>query len=38
LPAVVLLFIAVPSFALLYAMDEVIDPALTIKIIGHQWY
>jgi cytochrome c oxidase subunit 1 len=38
LPAVVLLFIAIPSFALLYAMDEVIDPALTVKIIGHQWY
>lgn len=27
-----------PSFALLYALDEVIDPKLTIKIIGHQWY
>jgi cytochrome c oxidase subunit 1 len=38
LPAVVLLFIAIPSFALLYAMDEIIDPVLTIKIIGHQWY
>ena len=38
LPAVVLLFIAVPSFALLYAMDEMIDPVLTVKIIGHQWY
>lgn len=38
LPAFVLLFIAVPSFALLYAMDEIIDPVLTIKVIGHQWY
>lgn len=38
LPAVVLLFIAVPSFALLYAMDEIIDPVLTVKVIGHQWY
>jgi cytochrome c oxidase subunit 1 len=38
LPAVVLLLIAVPSFALLYAMDEIIDPVLTIKVIGHQWY
>jgi cytochrome c oxidase subunit 2 len=38
LPAVILLFIAVPSFALLYAMDEVIDPVLTVKVIGHQWY
>jgi cytochrome c oxidase subunit 2 len=38
LPAVILLLIAIPSFALLYAMDEVIDPAITIKAIGHQWY
>lgn len=36
LPAFVLLLIAVPSFALLYAMDEIIDPSLTIKVIGHQ--
>nr|YP_007890507.1 cytochrome c oxidase subunit II [Andalucia godoyi]AGH24001.1 cytochrome c oxidase subunit 2 [Andalucia godoyi] len=38
LPSLVLLLIAIPSFALLYAMDEVIDPALTVKAIGHQWY
>jgi hypothetical protein len=38
LPAFILLFIAVPSFALLYAMDEIIDPVLTVKVIGHQWY
>jgi cytochrome c oxidase subunit 1 len=38
LPAIILLFIALPSFALLYAMDEIIDPVLTIKVIGHQWY
>jgi cytochrome c oxidase subunit 2 len=37
-PAFVLLLIAVPSFTLLYSLDEVIDPSLTIKIIGHQWY
>ena len=37
-PAIILVLIAVPSFALLYAMDEIIDPVLTIKIIGHQWY
>jgi len=38
IPSVVLAFIAVPSFLLLYSMDEVIDPALTLKTIGHQWY
>jgi cytochrome c oxidase subunit 2 len=37
-PAVVLLFIAIPSFALLYSMDELIDPTITLKVIGHQWY
>jgi cytochrome c oxidase subunit 2 len=38
LPAFVLLAIALPSFTLLYAMDEVIDPSLTLKALGHQWY
>lgn len=38
LPAVLLMVIAVPSFALLYSVDEVVDPSLTVKIIGHQWY
>jgi len=37
-PAIILLFIAIPSFALLYSMDEMIDPALTLKVVGHQWY
>ena len=38
LPAVVLLFLAIPSFALLYSLDELIDPDITLKTIGHQWY
>jgi len=38
IPSFILMFIAVPSFALLYSMDEVVDPALTVKVIGHQWY
>ena len=37
-PALVLVAIAFPSFKLLYLMDEVIDPAITIKALGHQWY
>lgn len=28
--------IAFPSFKLLYLMDEVLDPAITIKAVGHQ--
>jgi cytochrome c oxidase subunit 2 len=38
IPAVILAFIAVPSFSLLYSMDEIVDPLLTVKVIGHQWY
>jgi len=38
IPAIVLLFIAAPSFALLYSLDELIDPEITLKIVGHQWY
>lgn len=38
LPAVILIFIAVPTFALLYAMDEEINPSFTLRVLGHQWY
>nr|YP_009485580.1 cytochrome c oxidase subunit II [Amblythyreus gestroi]AVZ00716.1 cytochrome c oxidase subunit II [Amblythyreus gestroi] len=38
LPAIVLIFIALPSLRLLYLMDEINSPLLTIKAIGHQWY
>nr|YP_009479240.1 cytochrome c oxidase subunit II [Cryptocercus meridianus]AVT43908.1 cytochrome c oxidase subunit II [Cryptocercus meridianus] len=37
-PAIILVFIAVPSLRLLYLMDEINNPALTLKTIGHQWY
>src|SRR5690625_2269219 len=37
-PTFILLAIAVPSFSLLYSIDEVIDPLMTVKIVGHQWY
>nr|AWV84084.1 cytochrome oxidase subunit II [Tettigades sp. 1 PL2017]AWV84097.1 cytochrome oxidase subunit II [Tettigades sp. 1 PL2017] len=38
LPALTLIFIALPSLRLLYLLDEVNNPLLTVKIIGHQWY
>jgi ribosomal protein S12 len=38
IPALILMCIAVPSFSLLYAADEVNDPAITLKVIGSQWY
>ena len=37
-PAFVLIAIAFPSFRLLYLLDEVISPTVTIKVVGHQWY
>nr|AWV83174.1 cytochrome oxidase subunit II [Auritibicen japonicus] len=38
LPAMTLIFIALPSLRLLYLLDEVNNPLMTLKIIGHQWY
>jgi cytochrome c oxidase subunit 2 len=37
-PALLLVLIAGPSFALLYSIDEVIEPNISLKVIGHQWY
>ena len=37
-PAVILILIAFPSFKLLYLMDEVNDPSMTVLAEGHQWY
>nr|AJF41538.1 cytochrome c oxidase subunit II [Hirundo rustica gutturalis] len=38
LPAMVLIALALPSLRILYLMDEVNEPDLTLKAIGHQWY
>ena len=38
IPAIILCVIAVPSFTLLYSLDEIVEPSLTIKAIGRQWY
>lgn len=37
-PAVILMLIAFPSFKLLYLMDEVSDPSMSVLAEGHQWY
>nr|YP_009726133.1 cytochrome c oxidase subunit II [Aenasius arizonensis]QHR84894.1 cytochrome c oxidase subunit 2 [Aenasius arizonensis] len=37
-PMVFLLFLAVPSLKILYMTDELNNPYLTIKVLGHQWY
>nr|WKU84060.1 cytochrome c oxidase subunit II [Orthoprosopa multicolor] len=38
LPTIILLFIAFPSLRLLYLLDEISEPSITLKSIGHQWY
>jgi cytochrome c oxidase subunit 2 len=38
LPSLILILVAIPSFALLYSIDEVIDPTITLKCVGRQWY
>lgn len=38
IPSLIIFVIALPSLSLLYAMDEVLDPHLMVKILGHQWY
>ena len=37
-PVLILVSIAIPSFKLMYYMDRVPNPEMTIKVTGHQWY
>nr|UNO56187.1 cytochrome c oxidase subunit 2 [Rhipicephalus turanicus] len=38
IPAITLIFIAIPSLHLLYLTDETFNSQISIKILGHQWY
>ena len=38
IPALILVQIAIPSFSLLYSVDEIIEPLFNFKVVGHQWY
>nr|YP_009466955.1 cytochrome c oxidase subunit II [Diphylla ecaudata]AOS49746.1 cytochrome c oxidase subunit II [Diphylla ecaudata] len=38
LPAIILITIALPSLRILYMMDEINNPFMTVKTMGHQWY
>jgi len=38
LPVFILLFLAIPSIQVLFMIEEVIRPLITIKIIGNQWF
>lgn len=37
-PSVILLLIAIPSLLVLFALDEIGTPSITLKAVGHQWY
>ena len=37
-PVLILISIAIPSFKLMYYMDRVPNPEMTVKVTGHQWY
>lgn len=37
-PSLILMSIALPSFALLHAMEIMVDSTLILKVTGHQWY
>lgn len=38
IPAMILVLIAIPSFKLLYSLDEIVKPAVTLKVKGNQWF
>ena len=38
IPILILVVIAIPSFRLLYYGDKLAEAAMTIKVVGHQWY
>lgn len=38
IPALILILIAIPTFKLLYYIDDVLKPLVTLKIIGNQWF
>lgn len=38
IPVVILIVVAVPSFKLLYYADRTVEPEMTLKITGYQWY
>lgn len=37
-PVLILILIAVPSFKMLYYLERVEDPEMTVKVTGYQWY
>ena len=37
-PAIIVVFFAILSLQLLYLIDEIQNPVITLKAVGHQWY
>lgn len=37
-PVTILLLVAIPSFALIYSVDDLLSAEFTLKVYGHQWY
>lgn len=37
-PVIILIFIAIPSYKLLYYLDRTAEPDMTLKVTGFQWY
>nr|DBA43561.1 TPA_asm: COX2 [Bombus haemorrhoidalis] len=38
IPMIILMIICFPSLKILYYIDEILNPFMSIKAIGHQWY
>ena len=38
IPILILVAIAIPSLRIHYFMERIVDPGLTIKVVGYQWY
>nr|WLE66200.1 cytochrome c oxidase subunit II [Aphidius gifuensis]WLE66239.1 cytochrome c oxidase subunit II [Aphidius gifuensis]WLE66369.1 cytochrome c oxidase subunit II [Aphidius gifuensis]WLE66382.1 cytochrome c oxidase subunit II [Aphidius gifuensis]WLE66395.1 cytochrome c oxidase subunit II [Aphidius gifuensis] len=38
IPMLILVFMAIPSLKILYMVEEIINPFMTLNILGHQWY
>lgn len=38
LPSLILVSISLPTFTLIYSLEDVVVPQVFLKVIGHQWY
>jgi len=38
IPIIILVIIAIPSIRILYFAEQKINPDITLKVVGHQWY